>query len=113
MERKGKERTVFILFKYLLQLMLYMLYILVDGDLLNSALLIQEEATFGYGKVDLPKVNITWPWHSRWDLNSGRGIAFHIEYHYTTDPHQLKQYIFLFQILNYKVKLVQNPYDGV
>ena len=32
-----KERTVFILFKYLLQLMLY---ILVDRDLLNSALLI-------------------------------------------------------------------------
>ena len=31
------ERTVFILFKYLLQLMLY---ILVDGDLLNSAMLI-------------------------------------------------------------------------
>ena len=39
-ERKGKERTVFILLKYLLQFMLYMLYILVDGDLLNSALLI-------------------------------------------------------------------------
>ena len=38
--KEGKERTVFILFKYLLQLMLYMLYILVDGDLLNSALLI-------------------------------------------------------------------------
>ena len=39
------ERTVFILFKYLLQLMLYMLHIPVDGDLLNSVLLIQEEAT--------------------------------------------------------------------
>ena len=37
---KGKERTVFILFKYLLQLMLCMLHILVDGDLLNSLLLI-------------------------------------------------------------------------
>ena len=35
-----KERTVFILFKYLLQLTLHMLYILVDGDFLNSALLI-------------------------------------------------------------------------
>ena len=37
---KGKKRIVFILFKYLLQLMLYMLHILVDGDLLNRALLI-------------------------------------------------------------------------
>ena len=36
----GKEWTVFNLFKYLLQLMLYMLHILVDGDLLDSALLI-------------------------------------------------------------------------
>ena len=39
-EIKKKERTVFILFKYLLQLMLYMLHILVNGDLLNNALLI-------------------------------------------------------------------------
>ena len=37
---KGKERTTILLFKYLLQLMLYMLYILVDDGLLNSALLI-------------------------------------------------------------------------
>ena len=37
---KRNETTVFILFKYLLQLMLYMLHILVDGHLLNSALLI-------------------------------------------------------------------------
>ena len=35
-ERKGKD-FIYSLFKYLLQLMLY---ILVDGDLLNSALLI-------------------------------------------------------------------------
>ena len=39
-EIKKKERTVFILFKHLLQLMLSMLHILVNGDLLNNALLI-------------------------------------------------------------------------
>ena len=39
-EIKKKERTVFILFKYLLQLVLSMLHILVNGDLLNNALLI-------------------------------------------------------------------------
>ena len=36
----GIEWTVFILFMYLLQLCYIYVYILVDGDLLNSALLI-------------------------------------------------------------------------
>ena len=39
-KRKRNETTIFILFKYLLQLTIYMLHILVDGDLLNSVLLI-------------------------------------------------------------------------
>ena len=41
-QKKGKRKTVFILFKYILQLTIYIyiLHILVDGDLLNSVLLI-------------------------------------------------------------------------
>ena len=54
---EGREGMLFILVKYLI----YMCYIykLVDGDLLNSVFLIYGGGHRGYGKVNLPKVNIT------------------------------------------------------
>ena len=73
----------FILIKYFMYNRCYFVYT-SDGDLLNIVLLIQKEAIEDYGKVDLPKVNITW-YMALAEKRTPVAEFAYIEYHYVTD----------------------------
>ena len=58
----------------------------VDGDLLNSVFANLGGGHRGYGKVDLPKVNITWHMAVAGNRTPVAQFESRIEYHHTTDP---------------------------
>lgn len=62
--------------------MVLYLCMLSNGDLLPNP----GEGHQGYGKVNLPKDNITWSLAPAGNGTQVAELASHMEYHYNTDP---------------------------